>query len=937
MEGPSSHGRLDFPRRGMTLAASAPRWIGGMERNLFKYVWRHSRPEQVVILLLVAISMPFYFLSLDLPKQIVNQGIQGKGFTAEQTTQTFLAINLPFGDALFGEPVVLFDGFALTQETLLIALSFVFLALVIVNGLFKLTINTRKGRMGERLLRRLRYELSDRVLRFPLPHLRRMKQAEVATMIKDEVEPLGGFIGDAFVTPAFLGGQALTALTFILVQSIWLGMISVAIVGLQAWIIPRLRRRLLVLGKQRQLAARALAGRVGEVMDGAAEMHANDASNWERADLVSRLGLIFTIRFEIYQRKFFVKFLNNFLSQLTPFIFYLVGGLLALAGQLDIGALVAVIAAYKDLPGPIKELIDWDQQRLDVTIKYEQVIEQFQPGQMIEPASQAVTVEAPSPLSGKLEISNLSLVEDDGTHRLQGINLEMPLERHLAIVGDSNSGKERLAGILAALDLPTGGSVRIGGKDLAAMPEWITGRRLGYVAPDAYHFPYSVRENLLYGLRHAPYRENPVPEGLDPEFMGRECKRAGNPMLPTWYDWIDRAPLGGDGPERESAALRRILYLVGMEHDVFRFGLYGTIDPAGHPEMAENLLKARHLLNKKLEEEGLSDLVDRFDPDAYNRSSTLAENLLFGSTREPSLQSSALGRNPVVQEILRSVESGGSRLIDDLRTMGLSIARTMVELFADLPPGHPFFDQFSFIDADSLPDFETLIAKADRSGTEGLTAEEKASLLELTFNYSEARHRLGLIDESLEGKILSARKALSERLGTEEMAELEPYDPERYNGAASILVNVLFGRIVYGQAEGEATLQFLVVQVLDELDLRNAVMEVGLAYNVGLGGKRLSHSQRQLLGLGRSLLKEPDLLVVNDALGSLDSATQSRIMERVREHRSGRGIVWTMTRPQAAEGFDEVAVMAEGRLTAKGQYADLIRSGGALAASVGGG
>ena len=45
-------------------------------------------------------------------------------------------------------------------------------------------------------------------------------------------------------------------------------------------------------------------------------------------------------------------------------------------GHLDIGALVAVIAAYKDLPDPVKELIDWDQERLDVSIKYGQVIEQ---------------------------------------------------------------------------------------------------------------------------------------------------------------------------------------------------------------------------------------------------------------------------------------------------------------------------------------------------------------------------------------------------------------------------------------------------------------------------------------------------------------------------------------------------------------------------------
>ena len=39
-----------------------------------------------------------------------------------------------------------------------------------------------------------------------------------------------------------------------------------------------------------------------------------------------RLGSIFDIRFELYQRKYFVKSLNNFIAQLTPFIFYAAGG-----------------------------------------------------------------------------------------------------------------------------------------------------------------------------------------------------------------------------------------------------------------------------------------------------------------------------------------------------------------------------------------------------------------------------------------------------------------------------------------------------------------------------------------------------------------------------------------------------------------------------------
>ena len=87
--------------------------------------------------------------------------------------------------------------------------------------------------MGERMLRRLRYELFDRILRFPPAHFRKVKQAEIATMIKDEVEPLGGFIGDAFVQPAFLGGQALTALIFILMQNFWLGGVAVIVLLVQ--------------------------------------------------------------------------------------------------------------------------------------------------------------------------------------------------------------------------------------------------------------------------------------------------------------------------------------------------------------------------------------------------------------------------------------------------------------------------------------------------------------------------------------------------------------------------------------------------------------------------------------------------------------------------------------------------------------------------------
>ena len=151
-----------------------------METRLSRYIWTHTRKQQLFILFVVAMSMIPYFMSFDLPKQIVNGPIQGKGFESPSATQNFGAISF---DLPWSGTVNLFDGVELDRFGTLYALSAVFLLLVIVNGLFKLYINTYKGRLGERLLRRIRFELVDRVLRFPPSQFKRVKGAEVASMV----------------------------------------------------------------------------------------------------------------------------------------------------------------------------------------------------------------------------------------------------------------------------------------------------------------------------------------------------------------------------------------------------------------------------------------------------------------------------------------------------------------------------------------------------------------------------------------------------------------------------------------------------------------------------------------------------------------------------------------------------------------------------------
>jgi putative ABC transport system ATP-binding protein len=897
-----------------------------MHRNLFSYIWRHSRHEQIVILGLVLLAQIFYFLSLSVPKSIVNNGISGNAFK-DTAAIRILAVDIPLPDFLGGHHLHLLNGFTVNQLQYLVVMSFLFLAAVIVNGQFKRSINTQKGRMGERMLRRLRYELYDRILRFPAAHFRKVKQAELATMIKDEVEPLGGFIGDAYVQPMFLGGQALTAVAFIMMQNFLLSIVVIALLAVQMVIIPRLRKPVLVLGRQRQLSARLLAGRIAETADGVSEIHIHGAANYERADISERLGHIFRIRFDLYNKKFVAKFWNNILSQATPFAIYLLGGYFAIEGHMSVGAVVGVLLAYKDLPSPIKELIDWDQQRQDVQIKYEQVIDQFQPEGMMPEELQALPAGPPPPLGHEFVLSGVTVSEDGRVKLLDSVTLAVPTDVRIAVIGVASSGKDVLGQVLARLTLPTSGTIKIDGQDFFQIPEYVLGSRAAYVGQDTYLFPLSVRDNLLFGLKHRPIAPATYDDATRAarELFWREAERAGNPVLDPDADWIDYELAGATGPADLLPRMVEALKQVELDEEIYSLGLRGAIDANRRPDLAEKVLAARTALHGHLlRDAAYAGLIEPFNADKYNKNLSVAENLLFGTPVGREFDGDNLAANGYVQSVLS--EAG---LDQDLLRMGLSIAETMVELFSGLSPDNPLFEQYSFISADELPNVRLLLQRLGGKGVEAVPEADRVRLMTLPLRYIEARHRLGLIDAEMEERLLAARRAFASHLPEALRGAVEFYDFQRYNSAATLQDNVLFGRLVYGQAQAEGRIIALITEVLAELDLRDSVIEVGLEYNVGVAGKRLPATQRQKLGIARAVIKRPQFLVVNEAVAVFDGRTQDRIRDNIlAAAKGGRGVVWIANRPSQAEPFDQIVVMQAGRIAARGTPAELAAKGG---------
>ncbi len=910
-----------------------------LDVRLMRYIWTHTRAEQLWIGLIILLSMPTFFMALQLPVMIVNQPIQGVGFEDATATQPFLAFDLGLPDFLGGATYFSFAGWELERWPYLIALSCTFLALVCVNGLFKFYINTYKGRLGERMLRRMRYSLVDRVLRFPINHFKRVKGSEVASMVKDEVEPFGLFIGDAFVQPLYLGGQALVAFIFIMTQSFWLGLIAVGVIAIQVTLIPYLRKRVIELGRERQYTARLLSGRIGEIVDGITAVHVNDTSNYERAEISNRLGQIFFIRYELYQRKFFIKFLNNFLAQLTPFLFYVVGGYFTIIGSLNVGQLIGVINAYKDLPAPINGLVMWDQQRIDINVKYAQIVEQFNITGIQDARLQEPTVERVPPVEGTIQVSNLKVVDESGSVQVEDADFSLPVDAITAVIGPLGSGAGAVASTLAGLHQPTSGRMMVDSKPLVGLPQAVRGRRFAYAGSESYLPQSSLLDALLYVNKHAPLV--PLEEAKRAKLMIHprariETEAAGNTTLDFYADWVDYDAMGISGPDEVYPRMHDVLALVEMDQPVYELAMRHRLDPEGDKELCDKLLEVRHALSKQIAGSKLEEYVEVWDFEEYNEHATLAENLLFGTaTDDNDFSIDKLASNPLLREVLE--EEG---LDQTLFEMGQELAETAIELFADLSPDNPFFEQLNFMSPEKLEAYPPILNRAREKGFAGVGSFDRNALMELPFGYVESRNRLKLMDEEIEQRVLKARKAFHERLRTsnDDVSEtLAIYDADTFNPHNSVRDNILFGRIAHGYSNAGDEIDAAIRELLRERGMGEALFRIGLEFDIGTGGKRLSENQRQRIALARALLKGADLLIVNRGLNAVDQRMQGRIIKRVLARARGEdhggtngarrfGVFWVLSSPKFVTKFDNALFFDRQRLSAQGAPDELLRS-----------
>ena len=224
------------------------------------------------------------------------------------------------------------------------------------------------------------------------------------------------------------------------------------------------------------------------------------------------------------------------------------------------------------------------------------------------------------------------------------------------------------------------------------------------------------------------------------------------------------------------------------------------------------------------------------------------------------------------------------------------------------------FDQVSFLYAgakeESLSGIDFSVKKGETIGIIGGTGSGKSTVVNLIPRFYDVA--LGQV--SLDGRDVRdySLEKLREKIG------VVPQKAVLFKG--SLRENMQWGKKDASDEE--------IYRALDIAQAREFVdgKKKGLDLYIEHGGRNLSGGQRQRLTIARALVREPEILILDDSASALDFATDARLRRAIKENTGDMTVFLVSQRAATIRNADQILVLDDGKLAGKGTHKELLSS-----------
>ena len=219
-----------------------------------------------------------------------------------------------------------------------------------------------------------------------------------------------------------------------------------------------------------------------------------------------------------------------------------------------------------------------------------------------------------------------------------------------------------------------------------------------------------------------------------------------------------------------------------------------------------------------------------------------------------------------------------------------------------------FFFSYPQAERPSLEDINLRISRGQTLGIVGKIGSGKTSL---------ARQFLAIYPAESGGILIDDRPL--EDYSKESVRDRVAYVPQNHIlFSKTIYENVLFGQV--------DALEEKVMEALEFSDFKKdlGVFSQGLKTKIGEKGISISGGQKQRISIARALIKEADILILDDSLSAVDGITEENILKNMKENRGGKTNIIIAHRLSGVRDADLILVMDEGRIVERGNHQELM-------------